>query len=89
MVTLKTYLSAVEADVDRSILEANGVKCHLADESSSVVGIGALGLRLQVESSDIERAKEILRDQNAGTSTTSDTDATPSPQEAGTRSQEI
>lgn len=61
-VTLERFVDPVAAQVARSVLEAEGVPCFLADE-----GMGGLfsyslvkGVRLQVRPEDRERAAEIL-----------------------------
>ena len=66
MKTIRTFTSAVEADAARAILEANGICAFLADESSSVVGRGSVGVRLQVEDADVQAAQEILRNVESG-----------------------
>jgi hypothetical protein len=65
MITLKTYRNLCEAQIDRSFLEAEGLRVFLADEISFTLGYGAVlpsgGIRLQVDESDEPRASELLK----------------------------
>ena len=69
LVTLKQYRDLSEAIVARSMLEASGIVVYLQDENlvrldwqvSNFIG----GIRLQVDASDVEAAKELL-DQPVG-----------------------
>ncbi len=64
MTTVKTYASEVQADLDKSLLEAAGIKAFLPDEYSAVIGYGAVvgPLRLQVQDTDAEKARNILEE---------------------------
>ncbi|WP_159397836.1 DUF2007 domain-containing protein [Sorangium cellulosum] len=65
LITVATYSEAMEAQMGRSALIAHGIRAFIADEHVSTLTphyIGrALGIRLQVPHSDLERATEILK----------------------------
>lgn len=62
MKTVKTYLNLAEAGFAASLLEAAGIQASIADEQTYTLGYqtGAIGLRLQVEDQDFERAQAVL-----------------------------
>ena len=62
MKTVRTFANLAEAGFASSLLEAAGIKSLLADEQSFTIGYGlaALGLRLQVDDADVERAERVL-----------------------------
>lgn len=62
-VTLRRYVSTIEAEADRAALEAAGLEARLLDVGTAAIiphGGGPLGVRLQVRESDLARATEIL-----------------------------
>jgi transposase len=62
-VTLRRYVSVLEAEFDRAALEAAGVEVRLLDVGTAAIipqGGTAFGVRLQVRESDAARAKELL-----------------------------
>ncbi|MEX0315687.1 MAG: hypothetical protein AB3N18_16035 [Allomuricauda sp.] len=65
-ITIATYTFPHEVFVDRSKLEAFGIECFVKDELTIQVHnfySNALGgIKLQVQSKDVEKAKEILGD---------------------------
>jgi hypothetical protein len=54
-----------EAGLDKSLLEAEGIPAFVADESSAALGYGTVlgGVRLQVQDEDVDRAQQILGEQ--------------------------
>lgn len=62
MKTVKTFGNLAEAGFASSLLEAAGIPASLADEQSFLMvgGMGMLGIRLQVEDADFERAAQVL-----------------------------
>jgi hypothetical protein len=62
-VTLRTYVSLIEAEFDRAALEAAGLDVRLFDTGTAAIiphGGTALGVRLQVRESEVEHARELL-----------------------------
>ena len=62
-VVLQTYLTTELAEVDRAVLEGNGIEVILqADDVGGMMpGVVAFGgARLQVHREDVERALELL-----------------------------
>ena len=68
MKTIKTFGNLAEAGFASSLLEVAGIPAALADEESfqMVAGMGMLGIRLQVEDADFERALLVLAKGPAG-----------------------
>ena len=64
MVTLRTYLSPVEAAMAKSLLDDQKITCSLADENSNLYGGGpmAMPIRLLVAEEQVEQAGHILDD---------------------------
>ncbi len=62
MKIVKTFGNLAEAGFASSLLEAAGIPASLADEQSFLMvgGMGMLGIRLQVEDADFERAAQVL-----------------------------
>lgn len=62
MKTVKTFGNLAEAGFACSLLEAAGIPAVLADEQSflMVAGLGMMGIRLQVDDADCERALRVL-----------------------------
>jgi Putative prokaryotic signal transducing protein len=61
--TLRTYVSVLEAEFDRAALESAGIDVRLFDTGTAAIiphGGVALGVRLQVRESELERARELL-----------------------------
>lgn len=61
--TIATFLSLLEAQVARGLLEAAGIECVLLDEYASGIhwAHGDLGgIRLQVRQSEAEAARAVL-----------------------------
>lgn len=62
MITVKTYSSIPDAELDQSFLSAAGVKSYLADENAAALGFGpVIEVRLQVADSDASKAMAILK----------------------------
>jgi len=62
MKTVKTYSNLAEAGFAHSLLEAAGIPAFMADEQSFSLGYStnAIGIRLQVEEVNFERALHVL-----------------------------
>lgn len=62
MKTVKTYSNLAEAGFAHSLLEAAGIPAFLADEQSFSLGYAtnAIGIRVQVEEENFERALHVL-----------------------------
>ena len=62
LVVLATYNSPMEAEVEKSKLESEGIWCDIRNEyMATFYPTGALPAQLVVRSSDLERAKRSLR----------------------------
>jgi hypothetical protein len=63
VVTIKTYSSVPEAELEQSFLAASGIKSYLVDENSASLGLGPIvQTRLQVADGDVKKAKALLDD---------------------------
>lgn len=62
MKTVKTYSNLAEAGFAHSLIEAAGIPAFIADEQSFSLGypVNAIGIRVQVEEADYERALHVL-----------------------------
>jgi DNA-directed RNA polymerase subunit M/transcription elongation factor TFIIS len=67
MITLATVSSLLEADMLCMKLESTGIKTFIPDQSTTSIqpfysnAIG--GIRIQIDESDLSRARELLRDE--------------------------
>jgi hypothetical protein len=62
-ITIGTYGSVVEAEIVKGRLETEGIRAIVADETAGGVMpflAGSAGVRVQVEESDVDRARTIL-----------------------------
>lgn len=65
MVQVYSTLFVVEADIIKSILEENGIKCILLDKHMGTVYPAVVlgsGIRVMVEKEDSDKAHEIIRE---------------------------
>ena len=64
MFTLRSYASPIEAGMAKSMLEAHGISCSLADENANVYGGApfAMPVRLLVSEDQVNEAKQVLED---------------------------
>lgn len=61
MKTIRTYVNAVEAEMDRQVLENEGVRTYVMDENmGSMFHVAVGGVKLMVDDADVEKAEEIL-----------------------------
>ena len=64
LVTVRTFRNAVEAHLALSALEVEGIQAFLENENVVLMDWGpgnpAVGVKLNVKSSDIQRASELL-----------------------------
>ena len=65
MKTIRTYVNAVEAEMDRQVLENEGVRVCVMDENmGSMFHVAVGGVKLMVDDADVEKAIEILEKSN-------------------------
>ena len=68
IVTFRTYYNIMEAEIIRAKLEANGIPSLISDESLGVLypvyNQGGGGIKLKVFVKDLEKAGEILSEEN-------------------------
>ena len=65
MKTIRTYVNAVEAEMDRLVLENEGVKaCVMDGNMGSMFHVAVGGVKLMVDDADVEKAIEILEKSN-------------------------
>src|SRR5881392_1375872 len=64
MFTLRSYASPIEAGMAKSMLEAHGISCSLADENANIYGGApfAMPVRLLVSEDQVNEAKQVLED---------------------------
>ena len=61
MKTIRTYVNAVEAEMDRQVLGNEGVRACVKDENmGSMFHVAVGGVKLMVDDADVEKAEEIL-----------------------------
>jgi hypothetical protein len=61
MVTVRQYTNPIELELDKTLLEEAGIPVFVADEYRQSLGYGGvLGVRLQVEDADLDRARHVL-----------------------------
>jgi len=61
-VLIKTFGNYIEANIALSMLEQEGINCHIEDENTLTILNMASGMRLMVYETQAERAVEILQD---------------------------
>ena len=65
MKTIRTYVNAVEAEMDRQVLENEGVRaCVIDGNMGSMLSVAVGGVKLMVDGADVEKATEILEKSN-------------------------
>lgn len=64
-VLLKTYGNYVEANIALSMLEEEGIRCYIKNETSTIIMYMASGFPLLVYGGQLERAKEIIQEAEA------------------------
>lgn len=59
----------VKAEMDKSLLEAAGIPAFIAGENSASIGYGTVlaEIHLQVQDADVDRARQVLQDNNEAT----------------------
>ena len=66
LVTLRTYRNPVDAEVAKTKLESAGIPAHLIDENLAAIYSGVVGgVRVQVAQSDLELARQVLREDHS------------------------
>jgi len=60
-ILLKTFSNYVEANIAQTMLEDEGVRCHLEHENTSALMGMVFGIKLMVYNTQVERAVEILK----------------------------
>jgi hypothetical protein len=65
--TILTYKQAIEAEVDKSMLESEGIAANLLNRDSTLDGLGGPFLiQLQVDDQNVERAVGLIRSRSPG-----------------------
>ena len=73
MVTVRQYINPIELELDKTLLEEAGIPAFVADEYRQSLGYGGvLGVRLQVEDADLDRARHVLDEREGVTPLTDD-----------------
>ena len=67
LVTLKSYVNPHEAQLDRSLLEVEGILAFVQDKTMNYITFGAVNVRLQIPEDCIEEARHILWGEGEGT----------------------
>src|ERR1700722_18080752 len=69
MTTLRKYVDVVKAEMDKSLLEAAGIPALIAGENSAAIGYGSIlaEIHLQVQDADVDRARQVLQDNQDAT----------------------
>src|ERR1019366_4611242 len=69
MTTLRKCLDVVKAEMDKSLLEAAGIPAFIAGENSASIGYGSIlaEVHLQVQDADVDRARQVLQDNQQAT----------------------
>ncbi len=60
LVTLTKVKNPTKASLIRSILKGSGIESLIPDENFGTIYGGTLGIRIQVRTEDLEKAKEVL-----------------------------
>lgn len=60
-VLLKSFNNYIEAHIALSMLEEQGINCHIEDEHTVTILNFSSGMRLMVYDSQLERSREILK----------------------------
>ncbi|MDB5151949.1 MAG: hypothetical protein JWR54_700 [Mucilaginibacter sp.] len=67
IVTFETYYNPMLAEIIRTKLEDNGIRCFITDESLGVLypvyNQGGGGIKIKVFARDLEKCKEIVADE--------------------------
>jgi len=82
MVTIRRYILLTQAELDKSLLESEGIRAFIPDENSAAIGYANVlsGIRLQVSDEDTGRAQQILGEEKEATPLSDD--FVPPPEEA-------
>ena len=60
-VTLKEYTNPVIADIEKQVLQDNGIECYIVDNNMAVIYSNAVGYTyVQVHKDDVEKARGLL-----------------------------
>lgn len=66
LITLRTFDNATTAHIQKSRLESEGIECYLFDENMSTLNLAYVialgGIKLNIKSTDIEKAECILKE---------------------------
>lgn len=60
LVTIKSYFNPHEAQLDRTLLEVEGIPAFVQDKTMNYLTFGAVNVRLQVPHECLEEARHIL-----------------------------
>lgn len=65
MKVIRTFENVVEAEMDRQVLENEGVRaCVIDGNMGSMLSVAVGGVKLMVDDADVEKATEILEKSN-------------------------
>ncbi len=65
--TVLTYRKPIEAEIDKSMLESEGIVVNLLNRDSALDGLGGPFLiQLQVDDQNVERAAELIKSRSPG-----------------------
>ncbi len=60
LVTIRSYFNPHEAQLDRTLLEVEGIPAFVQDKTMNYLSFGAVNVRLQVPQELVEEARHIL-----------------------------
>ena len=62
MKTIRTFENGIQAEMERQLLENEGVRAYVMDENmGSMFHVAVGGVRLAVDDADVEKAEMILK----------------------------
>ena len=65
MKTIRTFENGIQAEMDRQVLENEGVRaCVIDGNMGSMLSVAVGGVKLMVDDADVEKATEILEKSN-------------------------
>ena len=64
IIVFKRFANAIDANIVKTKLDANGIPCFLSDENLANLNFLAIGVRLHLFSKDVEWAKSVLTENN-------------------------
>ena len=83
LVTIKSYVNPHEAQLDRTLLEVEGILAFTQDQTMNYLSFGTVNVRLQVPQEFVEQARHILWGDDEATDWEPDPDTEASAPTAG------